>query len=267
MEENSTEDKSKDSAPLDSQSEGTNYFLQYISTPRWWRSVLFWVFLAFHLHSQLALINSFLLFLRCPFSSKNATNSTDSGAKFVFGQNMSERVLVSWHSLLNSVPSASALNRFQGCALSCFQSPPKGESSNEENKDVSAAPTSEPSSQETTPEKGKDARAEWLTVNGFKRVTWMHSSDNRKKWKRDWDSNIWLYRTNLTRVIPLMFILTFRSKKKKNNNTFDFAQSSTRTIITQKRAFIRLFFQVLNYLIKHKQMTPGKTWGGISIRK
>uniref|UniRef100_A0A4W6EG17 Ran-binding protein 3 n=1 Tax=Lates calcarifer TaxID=8187 RepID=A0A4W6EG17_LATCA len=89
LEENSTE--SKDSVPLDSQSEGTNYFLQYISTP----------------------------------SSKNATNSTDSGAKFVFGQNMSERVL----------------------------SPPKGESSNEENKEVSAAPASEPSSQETTPEK------------------------------------------------------------------------------------------------------------------
>ncbi|XP_069367317.1 ran-binding protein 3b isoform X5 [Paralichthys olivaceus] len=91
VEENSTEGKSKDGVPLDSQSEGTNYFLQYISTP----------------------------------SSKNATNSTDSGAKFVFGQNMSERVL----------------------------SPPKGESANEENKEVSATPASEPSSQETTPEK------------------------------------------------------------------------------------------------------------------
>uniref|UniRef100_A0A3Q2QKC1 Ran-binding protein 3 n=1 Tax=Fundulus heteroclitus TaxID=8078 RepID=A0A3Q2QKC1_FUNHE len=91
LEENSTEDNSKEGAPLDSQTEGTNYFLQYISTP----------------------------------SSKNATNSTDSGAKFVFGQNMSERVL----------------------------SPPKGEGSNEENKEVSAAPASEPSSQETTPEK------------------------------------------------------------------------------------------------------------------
>ncbi|KAM9844591.1 ran-binding protein 3b isoform 1-T1 [Aulostomus maculatus] len=91
LDENNTEDKSKDSVPLDSQSEGTNYFLQYISTP----------------------------------SSKNATKSTDSGAKFVFGQNMSERVL----------------------------SPPKGESSNEDNKEVSAAPASEPSSQETTPEK------------------------------------------------------------------------------------------------------------------
>ncbi|XP_033506840.1 ran-binding protein 3b isoform X2 [Epinephelus fuscoguttatus] len=91
LEENSTEGKSKDGVLPDSQSEGTNYFLQYISTP----------------------------------SSKNATNSTDSGAKFVFGQNMSERVL----------------------------SPPKGESANEETKEVSAAPASEPSSQEATPEK------------------------------------------------------------------------------------------------------------------
>ncbi|XP_041848451.1 ran-binding protein 3b isoform X2 [Melanotaenia boesemani] len=91
LEENNTENNSKDGVQLDSQSEGTNYFLQYISTP----------------------------------SSKNATNSADSGAKFVFGQNMSERVL----------------------------SPPKGEALNEENKEVSAAPASEPSSQETTPEK------------------------------------------------------------------------------------------------------------------
>ncbi|KAM6989234.1 ran-binding protein 3b isoform 3-T3 [Tautogolabrus adspersus] len=91
LEENSTEEKSKDSVPLDSKGEGTNYFLQYISTP----------------------------------SSKKATNSTDSGAKFVFGQNMSERVL----------------------------SPPKGEASNEEYKEVLAAPASEPSSQEATPEK------------------------------------------------------------------------------------------------------------------
>ncbi|XP_076004384.1 ran-binding protein 3b isoform X1 [Genypterus blacodes] len=85
VEENSTDD------PLKDETEGTNYFLQYISTP----------------------------------SSKNATNSTDTGAKFVFGQNMSERVL----------------------------SPPKGESSNEENKEASVAPASEPSSQEATPEK------------------------------------------------------------------------------------------------------------------
>ncbi|XP_047445582.1 ran-binding protein 3b isoform X3 [Mugil cephalus] len=91
LEENSTEDNSKDGVSLDSQSEGTNYFLQYISTP----------------------------------SSKNATNSADGGAKFVFGQNMSERVL----------------------------SPPKGESANEENKDVSAPPVSEPSPREATPEK------------------------------------------------------------------------------------------------------------------
>ncbi|XP_060940687.1 ran-binding protein 3b isoform X6 [Limanda limanda] len=90
VEENSTEGKSKDGGPLDPQ-EGTNYFLQYVSTP----------------------------------SSKNDTNSTDTAAKFVFGQNMSERVL----------------------------SPPKGESANEENKEVLATPASEPSSQETTPEK------------------------------------------------------------------------------------------------------------------
>uniref|UniRef100_G3PX94 Ran-binding protein 3 n=1 Tax=Gasterosteus aculeatus aculeatus TaxID=481459 RepID=G3PX94_GASAC len=92
LEENSKEGKSKDGLPLDSQSEGTNYFLQYISTP----------------------------------SSKNPANSTDDGAKFVFGQNMSERVL----------------------------SPPKGESLVEENKEVSAAPAAEPPSQEATPEKG-----------------------------------------------------------------------------------------------------------------
>ncbi|XP_053293516.1 ran-binding protein 3b isoform X6 [Pleuronectes platessa] len=91
VEENSTEGKSKDGLPLDPQSEGTNYFLQYVSTP----------------------------------SSKNDTNSTDNAAKFVFGQNMSERVL----------------------------SPPKGESANEEYKEVLATPASEPSSQETTPEK------------------------------------------------------------------------------------------------------------------
>ncbi|XP_063742382.1 ran-binding protein 3b isoform X9 [Eleginops maclovinus] len=91
LEENSTDGKSKDGLPLDAQSEGTNYFLQYISTP----------------------------------SSKNAANSTDSGAKFVFGQNMSERVL----------------------------SPPKGEPPIEENKEVLAAPAPEPSAQEATPEK------------------------------------------------------------------------------------------------------------------
>ncbi|KAJ4936318.1 hypothetical protein JOQ06_000914 [Pogonophryne albipinna] len=90
LEENSTEGKSKDGLPLDAK-EGTNYFLQYISTP----------------------------------SPKKATNSTDTGAKFVFGQNMSERVL----------------------------SPPKGEPPVEETKEVLAAPAPEPSSQEAPPEK------------------------------------------------------------------------------------------------------------------
>ncbi|XP_061551129.1 ran-binding protein 3b isoform X2 [Phycodurus eques] len=91
LDQNNTEEKSlpKGHLPGDTQAEATNYFLQYISTP----------------------------------SSHNATNSTDSGAKFVFGQNMSERVL----------------------------SLPKGESINEDSKEVPE--TSEPPSQEATPEK------------------------------------------------------------------------------------------------------------------
>nr|XP_046178630.1 ran-binding protein 3-like isoform X5 [Oncorhynchus gorbuscha] len=91
------EDSSKDGKllPLASQKEGTNYFLEYIATP----------------------------------SSKNAANNTDKGAKFVFGQNMSERVL----------------------------SPPRGgEASEEDCKDLPAPPVSEPSSKENTPEKGNN---------------------------------------------------------------------------------------------------------------
>ncbi|TSR27770.1 Ran-binding protein 3 [Bagarius yarrelli] len=89
LDENSTVSESKDTT-ADSQSGSTNYFLQYMGTP----------------------------------SSLNATNNTDKGAKFVFGQNMSERVL----------------------------SPPKGSESTAEGcKDTASA--SEPSSQETTPEK------------------------------------------------------------------------------------------------------------------
>ncbi|XP_026781325.1 ran-binding protein 3b isoform X2 [Pangasianodon hypophthalmus] len=88
LDENST--VSESNATQDSQSGSTNYFLQYMGTS----------------------------------SSLNATNNTDKGAKFVFGQNMSERVL----------------------------SPPKGgESTAEGCKDTASA--SEPSSQETTPEK------------------------------------------------------------------------------------------------------------------
>ncbi|KAM9439450.1 ran-binding protein 3b isoform 1-T1 [Clarias gariepinus] len=89
LDENSTVGESKDGTQ-DSQSGSTNYFLQYMGTS----------------------------------SSLNATNNTDKGAKFVFGQNMSERVL----------------------------SPPKGgESTAEGCKDT--ASVSEPSSQEATPEK------------------------------------------------------------------------------------------------------------------
>ncbi|XP_016426579.1 ran-binding protein 3-like isoform X2 [Sinocyclocheilus rhinocerous] len=90
LDENSTSSDSKDSTQ-DSQSGRTNYFLQYMGSA----------------------------------SSNNATNSSDKGSKFVFGQNMSERVL----------------------------SPPKGgEVPVEASKDGSA-PASEPSSQEATPEK------------------------------------------------------------------------------------------------------------------
>ncbi|XP_057714008.1 ran-binding protein 3b [Corythoichthys intestinalis] len=101
LDQNSTEEEKtekKDHLPGDTQSEGTNYFLQYISTP----------------------------------SSNNATNSSESGAKFVFGQNMSERVL----------------------------SPPKGETANEESKEVSEG--SEPPTQEATPEKGVNCVSESL---------------------------------------------------------------------------------------------------------
>uniref|UniRef100_A0A671LAS3 Ran-binding protein 3 n=1 Tax=Sinocyclocheilus anshuiensis TaxID=1608454 RepID=A0A671LAS3_9TELE len=90
LDENNTSSDSKDSTQ-DSQSGSTNYFLQYMGSA----------------------------------SSNNATNSSDKGSKFVFGQNMFERVL----------------------------SPPKGgEVSVEASKD-SSAPASEPSSQEATPEK------------------------------------------------------------------------------------------------------------------
>uniref|UniRef100_A0A672KQ02 Ran-binding protein 3 n=1 Tax=Sinocyclocheilus grahami TaxID=75366 RepID=A0A672KQ02_SINGR len=84
-------ERAKVNSTRDSQSGSTNYFLQYMGSA----------------------------------SSNNATNSSDKGSKFVFGQNMFERVL----------------------------SPPKGgEVSVEASKD-SSAPASEPSSQEATPEK------------------------------------------------------------------------------------------------------------------
>ncbi|KAM9791873.1 ran-binding protein 3b isoform 2-T2 [Syngnathus typhle] len=98
LDQNSKEEKSKDILPGDCQAEGTNYFLQYISTP----------------------------------SLNNASNSADTGAKFVFGQNMSERVL----------------------------SPPKGETANEDSKEVPEA--SEPPSQEATPEKALNSVSESL---------------------------------------------------------------------------------------------------------
>lgn len=59
VEENSTEDKLKDGAPLDSQSEGTNYFLQYISTPRWRSVLLIWLYVTINNSSYFCIIYLF----------------------------------------------------------------------------------------------------------------------------------------------------------------------------------------------------------------
>ncbi|KAL2089802.1 hypothetical protein ACEWY4_014490 [Coilia grayii] len=106
VEENSDSSKSKDTGSLstESQSEETNYFLQYINTT----------------------------------GSSQAANNADSSAKFVFGQNMSDRVL----------------------------SPPKcSDAPVEASKDPSSsAPPSEPtsSSQDSTPEKDGSSVTESL---------------------------------------------------------------------------------------------------------
>ncbi|KAJ8277393.1 hypothetical protein GJAV_G00074670 [Gymnothorax javanicus] len=90
-----SEAKEGGSPSSESQSGETNYFLQYISTP----------------------------------SSQKPANNVDTGAKFVFGQNMSDRVL----------------------------SPPKCEDSPVEgSKETPDAPASEPPSQDTTPEKANN---------------------------------------------------------------------------------------------------------------
>uniref|UniRef100_A0A672KI98 Ran-binding protein 3-like n=1 Tax=Sinocyclocheilus grahami TaxID=75366 RepID=A0A672KI98_SINGR len=72
LDENNTSSDSKDST-RDSQSGSTNYFLQYMGSA----------------------------------SSNNATNSSDKGSKFVFGQNMFERVLVN-HSVTESLEESAA---------------------------------------------------------------------------------------------------------------------------------------------------------------
>ncbi|XP_056600507.1 ran-binding protein 3b isoform X1 [Triplophysa dalaica] len=87
LEENKALSDSKETT--DSQSGGTNYFLQYMGT------------------------------------SSNAANNSDKDSKFVFGQNMSERVL----------------------------SPPKGGETSTESSKETSVPVSEPTSQEATPEK------------------------------------------------------------------------------------------------------------------
>ncbi|KAL1023082.1 hypothetical protein UPYG_G00036200 [Umbra pygmaea] len=78
----------------------TNYFLQYISTP----------------------------------SSQKSENAADDGAKFVFGQNMSDRVLT----------------------------PPKCEQAAEGGTDSPSAPPCEPQSQDSSPDKGDDGVTESL---------------------------------------------------------------------------------------------------------
>lgn len=64
----------------------------------------------------------------------------------------------------------------------CFQSPPKGETSNEETKDASAASASEPSSQEATPEKGKSTIF-YLNIKN-KYGTWFDFRGNQSPSKR-----------------------------------------------------------------------------------
>ncbi|KAJ8408291.1 hypothetical protein AAFF_G00257050 [Aldrovandia affinis] len=82
-------------SPVESQSGETNYFLQYISAP----------------------------------SLQKPANNVETGTKFVFGQNMSDRVL--------SPPM-------------CSESPVEG------SKDTPDVPASEPPSQDTTPEKANN---------------------------------------------------------------------------------------------------------------
>ncbi|KAG9350711.1 hypothetical protein JZ751_024600 [Albula glossodonta] len=97
VEENSPPLQAKEgsSPATESQAGETNYFLQYISTP----------------------------------SSQKPANNAETGAKFVFGQNMSDRVL--------SPPK-------------CSDSPVEG------SKETPDAPVSEPPSQDTTPEKANN---------------------------------------------------------------------------------------------------------------
>ncbi|XP_015221049.1 ran-binding protein 3 isoform X7 [Lepisosteus oculatus] len=91
----SSDVKESSCPPSEASLAGTNYFLQYISTP----------------------------------SSQSVANNTDTGAKFVFGQNMYERVL----------------------------SPPKSsEPAPEGGKESTAPPPTEPPTQEVTPEKANN---------------------------------------------------------------------------------------------------------------
>lgn len=158
MEENNTEDKSKDNVPLDSQSECTNYFLQYISTPRWFKKK--YSFLSFS-NMFTFMVNFFYCFFFVLFLLVQKMPQTVQ----TLGQNLflgricpSESWWVNAVSVVHflSATRCSSYEQVPNLALFFFlpQSPPKAESQSEENKEVLPAPASEPSSQEATPEKG-----------------------------------------------------------------------------------------------------------------
>lgn len=113
VEENSTEDKSKDGAPLDSQSEATNYFLQYIATPRWWSILLFWPVLAFLLHSQFPSTNSSYLFflffyfiLLLLFQFKKCRKQCSRRSKICFWAEHVWKSFGKWKKKKNTKPEA-----------------------------------------------------------------------------------------------------------------------------------------------------------------
>lgn len=86
VEENNTQDKSKDNVPLDSQSECTNYFLQYISTPRWLKIYAFIVLAAcFHLW-LISFIVFFFSFPHVPLVQKMPQTVQTAGQNLFLGR-------------------------------------------------------------------------------------------------------------------------------------------------------------------------------------
>ena len=134
------------------------------SLPQGNECVLLWVFLETHLQLWLTSINS-LLYLSSFFQFKKWHKQYRRCSKICFWSEHVWKSSGEWNRLLHrrsaicqigNTPNYLALSEFQWHGLLYFQSPPKGESANEENKEVLATPASEPSSQETTPEKGKN---------------------------------------------------------------------------------------------------------------